>query len=156
MLPGLFERLRLKLMLRRGEQLAKLGQLGYFREAGKHSPANPTVLVKRPVWTVGDKQKGLEHPGRPNGRVPGAYVSGDLSELQKTILLCSACRKGFDWKKHHYYSVAQYDRIYARGKCDVCRASSDKLYLYLHEAHQLAGFCGGDRFRRSRLGATIV
>ena len=143
-------------MLKRGEQLAKLGQLGYFREAGKNSPANPTVIVKRKVWTVGDKRKGLEHPGRPVGRTPGGWVAGDLSECQQTIMLCTACRKGFDWKKHHYYSVARYDQVYAKGKCDVCKVHSAQLHLYLHEAHNLAGFCGGERFRASRRGATIV
>lgn len=155
MIPGLFEKLKLRAMLKRGEQLAKLGTLGYFREAGKHSRANAGVLVKR-LWTVGDKMKMYEAPGRPKTRTPGGWVAGDLSECRQTVLLCLACRKGFDWRKHHYYSVAQYDRVYARGKCDVCKVPSDKLYLYLHEAHQLAGFIGGDRLRRSRQGATIV
>ena len=156
MITGLFERLRNRLWLQRAEKLAKLGQVGYFREAGKHSPANTTVMVKRPAWTVRDRNKGLEAPGRPASRLPGGWIAGDLSELKQTILLCTACQKGFDWKKHHYYSVARYDQIMAKGKCDVCRGPSDKLYLYLHEAHNLAGFCGGDRLRASRRGATIV
>ena len=156
MISGLFEKLRLKAMLKRGEQLAKLGAVGYFRVAGKHSHANSTVLVKRPAWTVRDRNKGLEAPGRPANRLPGGWIAGDLSELKQTILLCTACQKGFDWKKHHYYSVARYDQILAKGKCDVCKVPSEKLYLYLHEAHNLAGFCGGARLRARRRGASIV
>ena len=138
----------------RRKQFQNLGTKGYFREHS-HSSANPTILVKRPVWTVKDKLQSMESPGRPKHKLPGTHI-GELSALKQTILLCGNCKKGFDWKKHGYYSVSHYDHIYAGGRCDVCRDVSQKLSLYLHEYHNLGGFMTRDRFRSTRLGKTIL
>lgn len=75
----------------------------------------------------------FEDKGWKRGRVKGAYVAGDLCELGQAILLCSLCKHGFDWKKHHYYSVSHYDQISAIGRCDLCKEQSNKLNLYLHD-----------------------
>lgn len=147
-----------KLMARFWEQrrraLMKLAGRGYFREHS-HSSANPTVFVKRPVWTVLDKLKSMEDPGKSKRITAGSHVA-DLSAEKKAIVLCQACKKGFDWKKHHYYSVSHYDHIYAGGRCDVCRDVSPKLALYLHEYHELGGFMSRDKFKSTRLGKTII
>ena len=97
---------------------------------------NSTILVPQKGWTVWDVLKGMRDRGWKHGRSAKAYVAGDLVGAQKTILLCSGCKHGFDWKKHGYYNVAHYEQILATGQCDVCKEHSSKLELLLHEAYR--------------------
>ena len=92
------------------------------------------ILIPKKGWTVWDVLKGMQDPGWKHGRSAKAYVAGDLVGAQKTILLCSGCRRGFAWKKHGYYNVAHYEQILASGTCDVCKEQSPRLELLLHEA----------------------
>lgn len=110
------------------------------------------------IWdTVRSYMKSLEDPGWKRGRAQGAYVAGDLVENKKCILLCSGCKHGFDWKKHHYYSYAKYDQIYATGKCDKCKAETNKLFVYMHESSLgQAGITRQDTHRHRRQHAMIV
>lgn len=126
------------------------------RASGKHSGANPTVLHKRKVWSIGEELAQFEDKGKQYGRVNGGYIAGDLSELRKVILLCPMCKHGFDWKKHNYYNVYHYDRIHAVGKCDVCRSRSNRLSIYLHETHVGESWTPRARLAEQRRRATLV
>ena len=108
-------------------------------------------------WTFRDILKSLEDPGWARKRVPGAYVAGDLVENKKCILLCGTCKHGFDWKKHHYYSYAKYDDIYAQGKCDKCKTEGTRMFIYMHESTLgQAGITRRDTHRQRREKASIV
>lgn len=127
------------------------------REGAVRSRSNSTsVVIPRKHWSVLEVLKSMEDRGRATKRVPGAYIAGDLSELQKTILLCAACKHGFDWRKHHYYSVSHYDTIHAIGRCDVCKVQSNKLGLYLHEAYVGESWIPRDRLREQRKKAMLI
>ena len=127
------------------------------RSQAVRSKANSTAIWSpRKHWSVFEELKALEHRGRLTGRVAGGYIAGDLSENQKTILLCPMCKHGFDWKKHSYYNVFHYDHIYARGQCDVCRAMTMKASLYLHEAYIGQSWTPRARLRQQRRKAIPV
>ena len=120
------------------------------------SKANPTVLMRRKGWSQLDVLKSMEDQGYSKRRLPGAYVAGDLSELRKTILLCSKCKHGFDWKRHGYYNVSLYEQILGTGRCDKCKEDSTKLFFYIHETNVGLCWMTKDQYRASRLGAAIV
>ena len=127
------------------------------RNRAERSKANSTtVWSPRKQWSVWDELKALEDKGRATKRIAGAYIAGDLSELHKTIMLCPMCKHGFDWKKHRYYNVFHYDHIYASGRCDVCRAMSTKLSLYLHETHVGQSWTPRAQLRQQRRKAITV
>lgn len=112
--------------------------------------------TRTPFEAIRDYFKSLEDPGYKKGRAPGAYVAGDLVENKKCILLCPACKHGFDWKKHHYYSYAKHDQIFGTGKCDRCKQDTNKLFIYMHESSLgQAGITRRDTLR-DRRHATIV
>lgn len=83
---------------------------------------------------AGDEKKGpremREHPGRPVGMLPGAWVASDLSERRIMVNLCSNCRPKFDEKRHGY--VVDWMMQWA-GKCDGCRQHSDSMLGFIHE-----------------------
>ena len=108
------------------------------------------ILIPKKGWTVWDALKGLQDSGWKHGRSAKAYVAGDLVGAQKTILLCSGCKHGFDWKKHGYYNVAHYEQIHASGACDVCKGQSNQLELFLHEQHRLAMWSTKDEQKARR------
>ena len=108
------------------------------------------ILIPKKGWSVWDAIKGLQDSGWKHGRSAKAYVAGDLSGAQKTILLCGGCKHGFDWKKHGYYNVAHYEQILATGNCDVCKAPSNRLELYLHESTRMGCWSTKDEQQASR------
>ena len=138
---------------------ARAREIRAYRErAGSvQSHANATsIMVKHKEWSILDTMKAMEDRGKARGRMNGGYIAGDLSELQKVILLCDLCKHGFDWRKHRYYNMTHYDAIRATGRCDVCKTYSQALTFYLHEAH--LGFSHTPRaaLREQRKKATLV
>ena len=115
-------------------------------------------IPKKPKkgWNRWDILKSFEDQGWKSGRAKGAYIAGDLSELQKTILLCGMCKHGFDRKKHHYYNVSHYDKLNATGKCDVCKEFSNKLTFYLHETKLGHSWTPRSELAAKRRRATLV
>ena len=127
------------------------------KQEAVHSRSNSSsIFVPRKYWTVGETLKAMEDRGRATKRLPGGYIAGDLSELCKTILLCPMCKHGFDWKKHRYYNVSYYDHIHATGRCDVCKAFSNTLAFYLHEAYVGLSWTPRDRLRAQRRKAIFT
>lgn len=108
------------------------------------------LFIPRKGWTLWDVIRSWEDPGYAKKRVAGAYIAGDLAELQKTILLCAGCKHGFDWKKHHYYNVAHYEPIYATGRCDKCKTPGTQLELYIHETNKETAWMTKDEQKRMR------
>ena len=115
-----------------------------------------SVFMPRKAWTQLDVLKSMEDKGYSKNRLPGAYVAGDLSELRKTIMLCPKCKHGFDWKRHGYYNVSLYEQLNATGRCDKCKEEGPKLTFYIHESNVGLCWMTRDRYRASRLGASIV
>ena len=79
-------------------------------------------------FTAKQKQEGFEHPGRrTDGSQSAASWLCDLMDLQKTILLCSYCRVGFNPRKNHYRKMyipdhsGLTDGYSVNGKCDACK-----------------------------------
>ena len=108
------------------------------------------LFIPRKGWTLWDVIRSWEDSGYKKGRSAGAYVAGDLSELQQTILLCPMCKHGFDWKKHRYYNVAHYEQIHAAGKCDKCKMPSSQLELFIHESNKDTAWMTKDQQRALR------
>lgn len=115
-----------------------------------------SVFMPRKGWSQLDVLKSMEDRGYGKRRLPGAYVAGDLSELRKTILLCSKCTHGFDWKRHGYYNVSLYEQLHATGRCDKCKEEGRALTFYIHETNVGLCWMTKDLYRASRRGAAIV
>ena len=148
---------RKKLEVKRLEARAKEIRAYRERAGSVQSHANPTsIMVKHKEWSILDVMKSMEDRGKARTRLNGGYIAGDLSELQKVILLCDLCKHGFDWRKHHYFNVSHYDAIRATGRCDVCRTMSNTLTLYLHEAHLGHSWTPRTQLREQRRKATLV
>lgn len=69
-----------------------------------------------------------EHPGRrTDGSQSAASWVGDLTDLKKTIILCSFCRVNFNPRKNHYRRMyvpdhtGHTDGYQVNGKCDACK-----------------------------------
>lgn len=72
-------------------------------------------------------------PGRRAGTPHGTYVS-DLTELKKTLLLCTFCQPKFDPRRANYYIDRRFARFGANGPCDACRKHCEGGQLYFHES----------------------
>lgn len=94
------------------------------------------IIIAKRTWGIRDILKSLESKGRKAGKPKGSHIV-DLADLKKAILLCDACVKGFNPKKHNYFDYRPNQ--YARGKCDVCRTLSNRILAFLHESFRNQG-----------------
>ena len=69
---------------------------------------------------------------RPRGKPVGSHIA-DTTWQRMSVLLCSSCRSKFDYKKNNYYPVSDREDMYAGGRCEDCRITSDQLFLYMPE-----------------------
>ena len=86
----------------------------------------------------------MEHPGRrTDGSQSAASWIADLTDLQKTILLCSFCRPHFNYKKNRYRRMyvadlsGHTDGYSVNGKCDACKqmtANCGGGAAFIHES----------------------
>lgn len=101
------------------------------------------ILTPR-AWTVRDRLKALEHPGR---RTTGAQSAAswvlDLSDLKKVILLCGICRTKFNPRKHRYRRfyvpdpTSKTDGYRHNGVCDACKQRTENCgggTAFVHES----------------------
>ncbi len=96
-------------------------------------------------FTQAQKQESFEHPGRRvDGSQSAASWVGDLTDLKKTIILCSFCRPNFNPRKNHYRRMyvadvtGRTDGYQVNGKCDACKqftANAGGGTAYVHEEH---------------------
>ena len=101
---------------------------------GETTPVTMGITLHIPkTWSLRDLLKTTEHSGRPRNKPAGTWILDDLVEGRLTVLLCTSCRSGFDYKRYKYYPFSDKQDMYAGGRCENCRISSDQLYMYMPE-----------------------
>lgn len=111
-----------------------------------------TLLMPR-QWTVADKLKSIEDPGKPARRIAGGYCA-DLAALRKAIVLCSFCAHKFNYKGAHYRREADFHAV---GRCDGCKAHDIRCTLYVaDETYEQVRFTRADARRMASQGACFV
>jgi hypothetical protein len=83
-------------------------------------------------FSAKERLKADEHPGRPNTRLAGGWVS-DLAELQKFIQLCPFCVSKFNPRKSGYEVWRTY--LNCVGKCDGCNQLSPQCRGFISEQY---------------------
>lgn len=112
--------------------------------------ANSGVIVVSKYAKVGqgfsvkEQRQGWEHGGRrTDGSQSAASWIADLTDLQKTIILCSYCRVHFNPRKNHYRKMyvadptGKTDGYQVNGKCDNCKqftANAGGGTAFVHES----------------------
>lgn len=102
-----------------------------------------------------DYIRSLERDRRPRAKLVGSYIS-DIVETRGSVLLCTHCRSGFGYKKHNYYPVSDREDMYAGGRCQNCRETSDQLFLFMPEEKVSQLIVTRDEERHTARHANIV
>ena len=97
---------------------------------------SPVVLVPKYArlgqgFSRAAQARSAEHPGRrTDGTQSAASWLSDLTDAQKTILLCTWCAPKFNPRRHgyrRYYSpdlTSKTDGYTVNGLCDACKGST--------------------------------
>ena len=97
---------------------------------------SPTIYSPRDEssWTITEKLKGFLFPGKSKGTLGGSLVS-DMSEMEKTLIMCGKCQHKFDYKRQGYYSVWRYENQPVTGECDIClvRITGSDGRIFIHD-----------------------
>ena len=108
----------------------------------------PEILIPK-QWSWRDLLKLAEDPGRKRGQTAGTFID-DLSQCQKTIILCPMCIHAMNWRRKGYYNIMHFEQIQCRGTCDGCRNQTDRGVLLIHETNVDSCWMRKDEGRKFR------
>lgn len=115
---------------------------------------SPLVLIPR-TWTAIDRLKACLAPKRKRATLAGTHV-GTKIELRKTVTLCESCYWKFDYKRHGYFAVYEWDRKPVVGRCHGCGETGPDRRLYIPEETLRQAWLTRDRYRTIISQATLI